>query len=114
VPFPVGLYPESLPHNVRDHTVPSASSSPSAKAESLPLAGFYSGQQPDNLAASVVDYYSGVLSVADLVTNANKLLTEKIGLPSHMYSYPKMATLRFPSEFFQAGNTKIFYSCAET
>jgi hypothetical protein len=34
---------------------------PSAKAESLPLAEFYSGQQPDNLAASVVDYYSGVL-----------------------------------------------------
>jgi hypothetical protein len=34
---------------------------PSAKAESLPLAEFYSGQQPDYLAASVVDYYSGVL-----------------------------------------------------
>ena len=41
--------------------VPLASSSPSAKAESLPLAEFYSGQQPDNPAASVVDYYSGVL-----------------------------------------------------
>jgi hypothetical protein len=35
---------------------------PLQKAESLPLADFYSGQQPDNLAASVVDYCSGVLS----------------------------------------------------
>ena len=34
---------------------------PSAKTESLPLADFYSGQQPDILAASVVDYCSGVL-----------------------------------------------------
>ena len=34
---------------------------PLQKAESLPLADFYSGQQPDNLAASVVDYCSGVL-----------------------------------------------------
>ncbi|MBT7486234.1 MAG: trypsin-like peptidase domain-containing protein, partial [Rhodospirillales bacterium] len=41
---------------------PIASSPPSAKAESLPLADFYSGQQPDNLAASVVDYCSGVLT----------------------------------------------------
>jgi hypothetical protein len=39
---------------------PIASSPPSAKAESLPLAEFYSGQQPDNLAASVADYCSGV------------------------------------------------------
>ena len=38
--------------NVRDHTVPIASSPPSAKAESVPLADYYSGQQPDNLAAS--------------------------------------------------------------
>jgi hypothetical protein len=62
VPLPGGSYPESLPHTVPDHTVPIASSPPSAKAESLPLADFYSGQQPDILAASVVDYCSGVLN----------------------------------------------------
>jgi len=38
---------------------------PLQKAESLPLADFYSGQQPDNLAASVVDYCSGVLRHVD-------------------------------------------------
>jgi hypothetical protein len=36
---------------------------PLQNAESLPLADFYYGQQPDNLAASVVDYCSGVLSL---------------------------------------------------
>ncbi|MBT5180643.1 MAG: polysulfide reductase NrfD, partial [Rhodospirillaceae bacterium] len=46
----------------RVRRAPIASSPPSAKAESLPLADFYSGQQPDNLAASVVDYCSGVLT----------------------------------------------------
>jgi hypothetical protein len=40
---------------------------PLQKAESLPLAGFYSGQQPDNLAASVVDYCSGVLKAPNIV-----------------------------------------------
>jgi hypothetical protein len=62
VPLRGGSYPESLPQTVRARRVPLASSPPSAKAESLPLADFYSGQQPDNLAASVVDYCSGVLT----------------------------------------------------
>jgi len=33
----------------------------------LPLADFYSGQQPDYLAASVVDYCSGVLIIITLL-----------------------------------------------
>jgi hypothetical protein len=40
---------------------------------SVPLT-FYSGQQPDYLAASVVDYYSGVLKeVLELVASAIEL-----------------------------------------
>jgi len=34
---------------------------PPQKAKSLPMGDFNSGKQPDNLAASVADYYSGVL-----------------------------------------------------
>jgi len=45
---------------------------PLQNAESLPLADFYSGQQPDNLAASVVDYCSGVLTTVRHRTKRSK------------------------------------------
>ena len=51
---------ESSAYAVRGHIVPLASSPPSAKAESLPLADFYSAQQPHNLTASVMEFYSDV------------------------------------------------------